>query len=221
MGMDVGGGGEDAVVRARLRGRSLAVHGEPPAKRVARGFAQFCAAVGGCGEGEGGARDAREAVLRDLAILEGVAERMSSEARVLAAEEAGHGRAREELEAQLESRGAAVVERLAGVEEAQQWRREQEAFESIKSDIMRFPSQAAQRQATEQVQAEMREIEGLLRNAVDRVAERRGALEAFAEGVEALGREFEADAGLARALQGGGGGTDGGGGIGAGSGDGG
>ena len=44
-----------------------------------------------------------------------------------------------------------------------------------------------------------------LRNAVDRVAARRGALEAFAEGVEALGREFEGDAQLARALQGGGG----------------
>ena len=139
------------------------------------------------------------------ATAEGVAERMATEAHVLGVEEAGHERAREDLGAQLEARGAVVQQRLAGVDEAAEWRREQEAFEAIKADIVRLPSQAAQRQATEQVQAEMREIEGLLRSAVDRVAARRGALEAFAEGVEALGREFEGDAQLARALQGGGG----------------
>jgi len=136
---------------------------------------------------------------------EGVAERMATEAHVLGVEEAGHERAREDLGAQLEARGAVVQQRLAGVDEAAEWRREQEAFEAIKADIVRLPSQAAQRQATEQVQAEMREIEGLLRSAVDRVAARRGALEAFAEGVEALGRDFEGDSQLAQALQGGGG----------------
>ena len=130
---------------------------------------------------------------------------MGTESRVLAAEETGHGQARGELEAHLEARGAAVEQRLAGLEEAAEWRRKQEAFEAIKADIVRLPSQACQKQATEQVQAEMREIEGLLRSTVDRVAVRRGALETFAEGVEALGREFDADAQLALALQGGGG----------------